>query len=328
MRFWGLRQKLVEGVDFETAGAMSRMSETNTRIDADHLPSFLIVGPPRTGSSWLHEVLETRANLPSPTKETRFFDSHFQRGLKWYRHHFPAVLADRPTGEVAPTYFSSPEARERIAKTLPGVKIIFTFREPIQRCVSLYRVKCAYGMAPWSFEEALDRDPELLESGKYATHLKAWRELFPEDQLLVTLYDDLRNSPQDYLRKLSDFLGIRPITLSEDELGHVHSSERMTEPRSYVMTRTALAIADWCKARKLDKVVAAVRNSKSMKLFIGGGTPFVEMSQAARARTTAVFAPEIDAFEQMIGRDLSEWKSNLAPAASAAPKKNLQACPS
>src|ERR1700753_1105916 len=69
------------------------------------LPSFIVVGPPRTGTTWIHEVLHRHATLPGPTKETRFFDLHFTRGLKWYLSHFSKANEGRPLGEVAPTYF-------------------------------------------------------------------------------------------------------------------------------------------------------------------------------------------------------------------------------
>ncbi|MBA3915506.1 MAG: sulfotransferase, partial [Acidobacteriales bacterium] len=110
------------------------------------MPSFLVVGPPRTGTSWLHSVLEKHAWLPSPTKETRFFDTHFQRGLSWYRAHYPLSEDDRLVGEVAPTYFASEEARQRISEFIPDVKIVCVFRNPVDRVYSLYRVKLAYGM--------------------------------------------------------------------------------------------------------------------------------------------------------------------------------------
>src|SRR5882762_7900481 len=73
------------------------------------LPSFFVIGPPRTGTTWLYEVLRDRALLPAPTKETRFFDTHFHRGIDWYRSHFPTLPANRRIGEIAPTYFASHE---------------------------------------------------------------------------------------------------------------------------------------------------------------------------------------------------------------------------
>ena len=88
-------------------------------------------------------------------------------------------------GEVAPTYFVSHQARERIAKTIPHAKVVCIFRDPVDRVVSLYRLKRAYGMIPWSFEEAITRDPELLESSKYGANLKAWLHTLGPDQVLA-----------------------------------------------------------------------------------------------------------------------------------------------
>ncbi len=271
------------------------------------LPSFFVVGPPRTGTSWLHRVLQRRANLPSPTKETRFFDCHFHRGVDWYIKHFPALNPERPTGEVAPTYFSSDDARTGIAKTVPDAKLVFIFRNPVQRLVSHYRVKRAYGLICCDLEEALRTDEELLASAQYATHLQKWQECFPKSQIFITLYDDLQESPQRYMDRLFTFLDIPGGMLSAAELGVVHSSERMTQPRSFAITRTATAIADWCKARNLDNLVAMVRNSQLMGAFLGGGAPFPQLSRYARSRLNEMFRPEVENLQQLIGRDLSMW---------------------
>ena len=69
------------------------------------LPSFFVIGPPRTRTTWLYEILKDRTLLPAPTKETRFFDKHFHRGIDWYRAHYAHVPTDRHVGEIAPTYF-------------------------------------------------------------------------------------------------------------------------------------------------------------------------------------------------------------------------------
>ena len=276
---------------------------------AQPLPSFFVVGPPRTGTTWIHDVLKQHVNLPSPTKETRFFDVHFQHGLKWYRAHFPGSSIDHPMGEIAPTYFASAQARERIAQTIPEAKLVFVFRNPVQRLISLYRVKRAYGMYSWSLEQALDLDPELIASGMYATSLRDWQRAFRKDQLLLTIYDDLRKEPQSYIDRLADFICIPRIALSKPQLKRSHSSEAMTEPRSYLVTRMGTTMADWLKARRLDDVVAAVRNSSLIKLFIGGGSPFKELSQDVLHRLTEVFRPEVDELETILDRDLSAWKT-------------------
>jgi hypothetical protein len=271
------------------------------------LPSFVIVGPPRTGTSWLHKVLEPHATLPAPTKETRFFDLHFHRGLDWYGRRFPRPV-NGPIGEVAPTYFASADARRNIASTIPGAKIIFIFRNPVQRAVSLYRMKCAYGRIPSDFEEALRTDPELISSGLYWTQLAEWRALFPEGQLLITTYDDLVNTPQAFVDSVTEFIGMPKIRLTQSQAQRVYSSERMTQPRSYVATRAATLFADWCKSRGLDQVVASVRASVFIKLFLGGGKPLPDISPSALQKLCEIFRPEVEGLECLLGRGLDSWK--------------------
>ena len=273
------------------------------------LPSFLIIGPPRTGTSWLHEVLSNRTWLPSPTKETRFFDTHFHRGLDWYRAHFPKPTADLPMGEICPTYFASREARERVAKTIPGAKIVCIFRNPVERVLSLYRLKRAYGMIPWTFEQAIVNDPELLESSRYTFNLKAWREAMGPGQVLPTVYDDLKENPQGYLDNLTDFIGVPRFRLSPSQTRHIHGSESMTHPRNYYRTRGATAMAEWFKARRLDKVVVAVKRSPLIKLFLGGGPAFNDLSRDVTASLYEDFLPEIEELEKLLNRDFSAWKS-------------------
>ena len=139
--------------------------------------------------------------------------------------------------ERSPTCFVSSAARERIADFVPAAKIVCVFRNPVERVLSLYRLKIAYGMIPWNFDQVLIHDPELMESGRYATNLKAWRRALGEDQVLATFYDDLRDEPQAYIDRLVDFIGVPRFKLSASQMGFVNASESMTHPRNYDRTR-------------------------------------------------------------------------------------------
>jgi hypothetical protein len=271
-------------------------------------PSFFIIGPPRTGTSWLHEILKEHTLLPRLTKETRFFDTHFHRGAEWYRAHFQGSDRERVVGEVAPTYFASSEARERIANTVPGAKVVCIFRDPVDRVLSLYRLKRAYGMIPWSFEQAIVRDPELIESSKYASNLKEWQRTLGTNRVLPTIYDDMRDEPQSYIDSVVDFIGIPRFKLTSLQVRHIHASEAMTHPRSYYRTRSATAMADWFKARRLDRVVTTVKNSPLLKLFLGGGPPFTDPSHDVSLRLYEHFRPEVEELEVVLNRDFSQWK--------------------
>lgn len=281
---------------------------TNDNGARSELPSFFVIGPPRTGTTWLHSLLSECTWLPYPTKETRFFDQHFDRGLAWYAAHYRDTSTDRKIGEVAPTYFASSKACERIARVVPHAKVVCTFRNPVDRVWSLYRLKRAYGMIRWNFEEALVRDPELMESSRYAFHLKEWRQALGFGQVMVTIHDDIQTDPQSYLDKLVDFIGVPRLELLPAHKPRVLTSDKMTQPRNYYWTRGATLLAEWSKARRLDSIVAAAKKWGALNLFLGGGPSFAELSSGQRARLRTLFRPEIELLEEMLNRDLSAWK--------------------
>jgi hypothetical protein len=215
-------------------------------------------------------------------------------------------------GEVAPTYFASVHARERIAKLIPDAKVVCVFRNPVDRVLSLYRLKRAYGMLPWTFEQAMLKDPELLESGRYATHLKGWFSVLGKKQVLVTVYEDLKRDPQVYLNTVTDFLGIARILLTGSQLRLINASEGLTHPRSYFLTRTATEIADWFKAVRLDRVLAAAKHKYFLKLFLRSGSSFESLSADRTRKLYELFRPEVEELEAILNRDFPKWKSAAA----------------
>ena len=135
------------------------------------LPDFIGVGPGRTGTTWIHEVLKGRVNLPAGIKETDFFTTNYYKGIEWYAHHFRNADRARPTGEINP-YFGFPEAAERIATHIPGCKIICTFRNPVERIYSAYKLWRHYTLTKDPLEVFLVKVPQVIEVTRYATHLR------------------------------------------------------------------------------------------------------------------------------------------------------------
>lgn len=273
------------------------------------LPSFFVIGPPRTGTTWLDRVLRDHVLLPSTIKETRFFDKNFQYGMDWYRSHYKYGRNDRRIGEVAPTYFASPAARERIANVIPWARVVCIFRNPVERVLSLYRIKRAYGRIPWTFEQAMVRDPELLESSKYASNFCAWQNALGPDQVLGCVYDDLRKDPQSYVNRVADFVGIPRFMLAPSQVAAVESSDGLTHPRSYYRTRGATMMADWLKERRFGKLVSTIKNSPVRRFLLGGGSPFVELPLEFLQNLYERFRSEVEQLEILLNRDLSSWKS-------------------
>ncbi len=279
---------------------------------SDWIPSFFIVGPPRTGTTWVHRILGQHATLPFPVKESRFFDLHFELGLAWYRSHFPHIRPDKPVGEVAPTYFASDKARERISKLPRAPRVVCIFRNPVERIWSLYRLKRAYGLVPWSFQDSLANDSELVESSRYAVGLKKWRQTFGAENVLPLLYDDLCSDPQGFMNTLADFVGVRRFEVPESARSSINGSGVMTYPRSHFCTNKAMDVADWLKTRRMGRVVSLVKESPLRKLFLGGGPSFPPLSNEISVMLHHKFRPEVDALESILQRDLTAWKRPTA----------------
>lgn len=278
---------------------------------ARKLPSFFGVGPPRTGTTWLHETLVGHANLPLANKEIHFFDRCYDLGFDWYAGNFDQT-SSLPTGEICPTYFASAEARERIAQVTPRPRILCTFRDPVVRVFSLYKIKRAYGDIACDFRDALKRDPELMESSRYAYHLSEWYRIFGRENVMAAFYEDFAKDRQVYLDRIVDFLGIPRFHLEERHEEKVHSSDESAIPRSLALTRLGSNVAGWLKARHLGNVVETVKRSSLMGVFVGGNDRIPPLPKEQALELRAAMRPEIEALEQLVSRDLSMWKAPLA----------------
>jgi hypothetical protein len=70
-----------------------RMVKPEPRLwfrDKGKLPSFLIVGAQRAGSTYLHDAISVCTDAePSPLqKEIHYFDNKYYRRVNWYRRFF------------------------------------------------------------------------------------------------------------------------------------------------------------------------------------------------------------------------------------------------
>ena len=113
---------------------------------------------------------------PPNIKETDFFTRFYDRGIDWYAAYFNECDDAMPLGEMGPMYFASAQARERIAKDLPNCKIICSFRDPVERAYSNYRLLRRITTTKADFERAATTRGDLLESSRYGTHLESWLE--------------------------------------------------------------------------------------------------------------------------------------------------------
>src|SRR5579859_8087528 len=118
------------------------------------LPNFLHLGPSKTGSTWLHEVLISHPEIYfTGAKDLYFFSRYYDRGLGWYAAQFRDARPEHEIiGEFSQDYLACPEGPERIRECLgPDVRLMVTLREPCARSFSSYLYLTRHGLAAATF---------------------------------------------------------------------------------------------------------------------------------------------------------------------------------
>jgi Sulfotransferase domain len=212
------------------------------------MPSALVIGAQRSGTTSLFNYLVRHPDVLSPMgKEIHYFDFHYRSGLRYYRGRFPYSYRLRRgalTLDATPYYLIHPLAPERAARLLPGVKLIASLRNPVDRAFSHYQHEVRGGRESLSFAEAIDREAERLAGeeerlrnepdyyswnhhrysytrrGLYLEQLRRWLQYFPRSQLLVLQSESLFRDPAAAMATVHRFLGLRDHRLKRYEDSH------------------------------------------------------------------------------------------------------------
>jgi hypothetical protein len=230
-----------------TAKPKVRSSVVTARMltgGAGMLPGFLIVGAQRSGTGSMDRALRQHPALFGGLlrEEVHYFDLHYDRGMGWYRSHFPfrswARWATRAAGsspvafDTSPYYMFHPLAAERIARDLPGVKLLVLVRDPVERAYSAHAHETFFGYESEPFERALELESTRLAGeaerivadrgyashshqhhayrarGQYAEQLERLERLFGRDRIHVVESQAFFTSPGPAYDRVLEFLGL------------------------------------------------------------------------------------------------------------------------
>jgi hypothetical protein len=194
------------------------------------LPSFLIVGTARSGTTSLYCWLKQHPEVFMPdTKEPSYF-VHGYGISAWekYLSLFEPGRGKKAIGEASVAYLWAPESPDWIYKMLGEIKIVILLREPVGRAISLYSWMVMQGYE-WliTFEEALAEEekrfrdesfrlnnPEYFWSymyfrnGLYTEQVRRYLDAFGGEFVRIYLFEEIISSPAEAYRDVCDFLGV------------------------------------------------------------------------------------------------------------------------
>ncbi len=206
-----------------------------------NFPDFLIVGPQRTGTTWLFHNLKSHPEIFLPKEKELYYFSTLgmpdHRRFRFvYLEDYLQAMADtsrsslkksydslrkvgrfyrpRVRGEATASYAALPkDVIREIAMLNPGVKVIFMIRDPIERAWSHARKDLTSGGRSANEIDAGALSRLLFNEGQrdlalYRTLIENWHTFLQSGHLFVGAFDSISSAPERLLTAVHDFLGV------------------------------------------------------------------------------------------------------------------------
>jgi hypothetical protein len=218
-----------------------KVSDPN--IGLERFPDFLIVGPQRTGTTWLHAHLRYHPEIMlAEPKELFFFSSlktpasrRFQSNelahyLQFFREplwrvalhqgicvwRYRQLYRPKIRGEATASYAAlDRDIIADITALNPEIKVVLMIRDPVERAWSHAKKDLVRNrrrrfeeVSPNEFEQFFT-DPYQRKCAHVAENIDNWAAFLQRDHLLVGLFDDIDVRPDALLLAVMDFLGVR-----------------------------------------------------------------------------------------------------------------------
>jgi hypothetical protein len=202
----------------------------------------IVGGVQKGGTTSLAGILAAHRSLAAPSrKELHVFDNE---KLDWrnpalsdYGKFFAKRTAGQLRFEVTPIYLFWPPSPIRIREHNPSAKLIFLFRDPIERAFSHWRMETRRNAETLSFSAAIREGRERMkrdfpldtpwrvfsyvERGFYADQIERLFAVFPREQILLLRSQDLMDHPATTMSTIAHFIGIEPFGSTDGRIDHV-----------------------------------------------------------------------------------------------------------
>jgi hypothetical protein len=285
---------------------------------------FIVIGASKSGTTWLAEMLRQHPQVFIPKqKELNYFNQKMgefpdldnvnnTRPVAWYHKFFKEAKPGQLIGDASPGYQWDAKAAENIHRYNPEIKLIAILRNPAERAYSQYTYQLFRGgITGGSFEQALARRPDILRAGLYYQNLQRYYALFPPENILVLLFDDLRADSRAFLRRVEQFLGVAEFyPPSIDQPVNVTGVPRfrwlniaITQMRRYIRGRQWAWMTDFLRYTGLANLgMSLVKKNITRQ---GDRQP---PDPQVMAKLRAYFRQDTEQLEAFLQRDLTHWK--------------------
>lgn len=279
------------------------------------LPNLIIIGAMKCGTSALHQYLDQHPEISmAKEKELDFFieGRNWEKGLAWYEARFPEPTRIR--GESSPDYThypAIPRVAEKMHAVVPNAKLIYMVRDPVERMLSQYMHNRWTGIETRPFAEAIQgrdvggmEETRYVRRSKYFMQLEQYLRFYPRADIMVIQQADLLQRRLETLQRVFRFLDVDDTFVSDRFNALVHESSGKD-----TKNKLGLALSKGRERGLLRRLPAVIRNPaiRLVKAMITTTVERPTLDDRLRAQIVSILAPDIERFEQLVGRHFPEW---------------------
>lgn len=290
-------------------------------------PDFIIIGAMKSGTTTLHRYLLNHPGIfMTVPKEPGFFSREhvFNKGFGWYASLFENAKTGQFTGEASTCYSRWPaynHVPERLYAHNKSVKLIYILRHPVSRAYSHYGHLTLHDKKQFaSFEDALQKEQEIILSSKYMLQINKFLDFFPKEQLLLIDFEDLMNRPQIALEQVQHFLGCEQVDLTKEKVVKANIAGESNVRNNFIAKVRKIrnlpginflvdkAVPKEIREKFLKQLVGIFLNSPvSQWLIKSKKNQLSPLTTETRAQLLQEFNEDVAALEKFWARDLSAW---------------------
>ncbi len=285
---------------------------------------FIGVGAAKCGTGWVAQCLREHPEVSlSRIKEVTFFNKqkgiysdnkewNYTKGFQWYRSHFPNEKG-KIKGEISVDYLYDKETPKLIKENFPRVKIIICLRNPVDRTYSHYIwLKDNFKKEKAnSFEEALETQPEYIKRSLYYDQLKRYYNIFPDENILVILTDNMKKEPRATAKKLFKFLGINYEFIPPSLNKNINSARKVR----FESLTVIFSIIEKLRKKGMGPFFKILKNIGVYQFFQTIYTrintkefKYPKMKSSTRKKLEKIFRKDLLKVEKLIGMNLGSWR--------------------
>lgn len=273
------------------------------------LPSFIVVGGQRCGTTWLYQrfLEHPEIYVPENRKELEFFDKNYKKGLDWYQRYFEISHPEkyRAIGEITPSYCDKKETLNRIKETVGGVKVIMVIRDPCERVISQYQ----YWQKNFLEKSAITdfiKNKEVIDRSRYSEKIKNIFDVFGKENCLVLVFEELMENKEFEIKKLGDFLYVDNGLWDFDKFDEkINSSNQVKFKKLFSFFRK---IGSILRDFGFDSLIEFVKRSNLMKLFGESEDASQKPSAEDKKYIRALFNEDVRMTQKLLNKPL--WEKN------------------